>query len=326
MKPAGFVAAIMCGLAAATGQTAPASGNVCPEGDVTVAQFAVAAGNCLMVGKSIVVSADVELEVPQPGERAGVSVTRTTGSFDVEVMTTAQGQTAIELGGKTYGSAAAVSALQSAQSAVSKTSVAKSPSLELTGCGSAGSYILAGTAWANNSVMFPWYYNAANQPTGTPYTPLSLIQTGFNNVVADSSSCGSGATNASHTYKGTTTSNTANHDGKSVVGWATFSDSQVLGMTWWWNNGSFMTEADIRFDSAPIYPFHMSHYLPVPASRLDFISLAAHEGLHAYGLKDLAAPALDDGQVAWGTLYAGAGGDRRTKRSGDLKGFDLLYS
>ena len=284
-----------------------ASARECPQGTIAPTALSSIPPGCASAGLLVAVTADFTPAIPAPGDSAGAYSSSATGGWSAGILTTEGGQVGLRVQGAEYGSAEAVRRLRPQV-------VSPDPSVVLSGCGSSASYLLAGTAWAAGSAMFPWYYNAASQPVGTPYTPLSLIQTGFANAVADSSSCGMGATGATDNYRGATSSNTANHDGRSVVGWATFSDPSTLGMAWWWSTGGFTNEVDIRFDSSPASPFHMSHYLPVPSGYHDFISLATHEVLHGYGLLDLKSPPFaDDGQVMWESMGLGAGSDRRTK-------------
>ena len=182
-------------------------------------------------------------------------------------------------------------------------------------CGRGGWALLTSreVRWLN--ATYSWYYNPAMAPSGANF---DLIRAGLNYATADSSSCGHVPTSAKWSYKGTSPAGAGNKNGMNSIGWY---DLEALGVTVSYFVGGTLQEADIRFDSKIAGSWHHSLSLPVPSGRHDFVSVATHEVLHAYGLGHVD----DTSNVMYESLGSGPGSDRRTKRTGELLGMRFLY-
>ncbi|MGD8215450.1 matrixin family metalloprotease [Aestuariimicrobium sp. Y1814] len=184
----------------------------------------------------------------------------------------------------------------------------------LTGCGNGTWNYLNSYAPTHPGSLYNWYYNPALAPVAVDV--VALFKMSMNYAVADSSSCGSYSTNASWSYKGTTAAGAGNINGINVIGWY---DIESLGVMTYIHDGGVMLEADIRFDTGTAW--HATASLPVASGKYDFLSVASHEILHAYGLGHTLN---DPDNVMYNFFGAGAGTDRRTKRLGDLYGMHFL--
>ncbi|CAI9411778.1 matrixin family metalloprotease [Aestuariimicrobium sp. T2.26MG-19.2B] len=305
----------------------PASADVCETPAVlTPAQLNDAAtASCPLSGKQVrlsVLSDFFVVDVPAPGDMAVMfAESLDDHGTSYAISTSTDGHVAALVAGRLIGHPAAAPRVQLVGSAHAHDLSPASEDTVLSGCGSSSSYAwkyaLNGGLGVWPSAGYNWWHNTSGQPASNAY---SLLDASFANAIADSSSCGTGATSTPKFSRlGNTTRDAKTHDGYSVIGYEDLSGT-LLGLAGYWVSGNNIVEADIRIDNATSW--HMSTSLPVPAGRVDFMSLAVHEILHNWGLDHVA----DTDQIMYASFNTGAGSDRRTKRSGDLNGFNILYT
>lgn len=181
------------------------------------------------------------------------------------------------------------------------------------GCGSASSYVKTG--WRVPAGGYNYLYNSTGQPDSGA---LASIQKGFEFMVADSSPCGTRATNAVTTYRGTTTLRYfASSDNHNVIGWGTFGTTNILAMSYTYSVSGKVVEADIAFNMK--MPWTTSFAGTIASGRYDVMGVAAHEVGHVFGLDHTPA---DRAQVMYPSFAAGE--NRRTKGLGDLYGMNAV--
>ncbi|MFC7550953.1 matrixin family metalloprotease [Plantactinospora sp. GCM10030261] len=284
--------------------------------------------SCKLAAATVVsVAPGLDVVVPEPGVAATAAVLRTQQSTAPSLATvyrTSDDKLALRIDDEpAVGSAPAAAALDRIR--------AKRP--EATGttgarplAAAAAAPAWCGETWhwqAGNGVwrypsQYPWTYNPHGQPAADA---LSAIQYGFKFITDDSSSCGSAPTYASASYRGTTTRYTwGTRDNGNVAGWAGF-DLNILARAYTWtDHAGYRLEGDIAFNN------RRSDWFTglggtIPTDRIDLISVATHEAGHIFGLNHFEGASS---QVMSPTFSQGE--NRRTKRSGDLRGINYLYS
>lgn len=324
-------AAALLALGMASGiHASRAAANPCRFGDsISLSEFDGArAAGCNLTGKKIVVNTVFQPEVPGPDEMYVLQADPIAGGTEVYAIAQSRGgEVAMNINGAMRGSKEAIQDLSARMQPHGNTHQATQQdapeAVPLGGCGSPDSHSLLYSQEGALSVWptitgYRWYYNPSGQVSTNT---VDLLKQSFNYAVADSSTCGTGATSTIWSYRGSTTRDGKTKDGYSVIAWEVIPG--YLGLAGYHNNANTTVEADIRLN--PSASWHMSTSLPVPAGKKDFITIGTHEVLHNWALGHVT---YDDGQVMYEGVGvpSGAGTDRRSKRSGDLAGFDKLYT
>lgn len=271
--------------------------------------------NCDLTGATIILSDGSSLAVPEPGQ--GISMANATeigssGVREANLMVSPDGEIALIVDGREFGSAAAVEYFDAG------TALLAVPS---TACNNS-SYALLGRRW--QGLNYSWWYNQARQPV----SGLTRISAGVSMMASGVTRCGSTIANgAVSSYNGATTASLSvtaagcltSNDGKSTLGW-TLIDGSVLARTCTYYILGAILDADIAFD--PSYTWYNSSSITLcSGTQYDLQQIATHEAGHAFGLGHVAQSTEQIMKPTFGYCETTS----RSLGLGDATGMKVLY-